>query len=386
MQNLSFDWENWNIGEKIIVASTGLYCLSLFLPWVNIGFASMSGLQHGAWILLICFAYPLYCTLRKDPINKILSHSMTGFSLCLVFLYIYDKQVTFFGESINAAGSGSYLAILSLILLFVGLYKYENKERVPALSEIGEALWFSTDPANWRLPSWLLGLGGVILVIIALTGFRSNTTKIHVFIIAVAMFALIPVMVSYRKTKNTYFKCAVTGIFTFIALSVLLPIQYEELPNMLALTNYENKIQEGMDLNKSTGSLNEVINKDDSADKQSRAAYRDKVKVYDLRAKYHDSLTESNVPGVEFKIKNKGNKPLSFVEVTVYFKDDFGETISEETFHPINTKSFMSDSGPLKPGYIWRIEKGKFFKAENVPSEWEEGRAEAKVTEVNFSN
>lgn len=44
----------------------------------------------------------------------------------------------------------------------------------------------------------------------------------------------------------------------------------------------------------------------------------------------------------------------------------------------------MEPRRPLKPNYIWQMEGGKFYGAENVPTEWATGRADARITDIEF--
>ncbi|TYO96769.1 hypothetical protein EDC39_11257 [Geothermobacter ehrlichii] len=119
---------------------------------------------------------------------------------------------------------------------------------------------------------------------------------------------------------------------------------------------------------------------------EKKQAYIKKVVLYDLKARYYDTFLEKKVPGVEFKIKNKGDKTLKKVEVTVYFKDANGTIIAEEDYYPVlvTKYSFGGNNKPLKPNYIWQMERGKFYKADSVPSEWKEGSVSAKITNIEF--
>jgi hypothetical protein len=118
-----------------------------------------------------------------------------------------------------------------------------------------------------------------------------------------------------------------------------------------------------------------------------KQAYIKNVVLYNLKAKYYKTYLEEKVPGVEFKIKNKGNRTLKEVEVTVYFKDASGTIIAEKTYHPVlvSKYSFSRDNKPLKPNYIWQKGKGKFYKADSVPTEWKEGAVSAKITNIEFA-
>lgn len=119
---------------------------------------------------------------------------------------------------------------------------------------------------------------------------------------------------------------------------------------------------------------------------EKKQAYIGNVELYDLSAKYHKTYLKENVPGVVFKLKNKGDKTLNEVVVTVYFKDANGTIIAEEDYHPVlvTQYSFGRSNKPLKPNYVWQMERGKFYQAESVPSEWREGAVSAKITNIEF--
>jgi hypothetical protein len=121
---------------------------------------------------------------------------------------------------------------------------------------------------------------------------------------------------------------------------------------------------------------------------EEKQAYIGNVVLYDLKARYYATYLNDKVPGVEFKLKNKGNRTLKEVEVTVYFKDSTGAIIAEKTYHPVlvSEYSFSGDNKPLKANYIWQLERGKFYKAESVPSEWKEGAISAKITNIEFDD
>lgn len=110
------------------------------------------------------------------------------------------------------------------------------------------------------------------------------------------------------------------------------------------------------------------------------------IKIYDVEAKIMNSLIDGNVPGVNFKIKNEGQRTLNEVEVTFYFKNKENQIIAEKEYNPVLVTEFTFDPDrkPLKPGYIWQMEKGKFYTAKSVPSEWDEGNVDVKITNISF--
>lgn len=111
------------------------------------------------------------------------------------------------------------------------------------------------------------------------------------------------------------------------------------------------------------------------------------LRLYDLEARYFDSILDGSVPGVDFKIQNNGDRTLNGVTVRVVFYDAGGNPIAEEEYNPVivSEYSFGGDNGPLRPHYIWQQERNKFYQAKNVPSEWAAGKATATITDIEFA-
>lgn len=120
-----------------------------------------------------------------------------------------------------------------------------------------------------------------------------------------------------------------------------------------------------------------------AADEEKRDYIAKHVEVYELEAQYMDSMLDGRIPGVTFKIKNNGGRTLRSVDVTVEFLDAQGKPIAEEVYYPVRAGGYNS-SAPLRPGYIWQNERGRFFSAKAVPSEWQSGRARARVSDIEF--
>ena len=112
---------------------------------------------------------------------------------------------------------------------------------------------------------------------------------------------------------------------------------------------------------------------------------RENVEIYDFHAKYFDSVLDGKIPGVEFKLKNNGDKAYKWIQITVYFQDSDANVISEDTFSPVLGSGFDANTRkPLKPGYVWQMERGKFFSAKSVPSEWKPGAVRYEITKAQF--
>ncbi len=111
--------------------------------------------------------------------------------------------------------------------------------------------------------------------------------------------------------------------------------------------------------------------------------YIPNVEIIDFNARYFDSYSYGKVPGVQFGVKNNGNKSLKRVEIIVYFYDDNGNAIYEENYVPISEYSYDGLS-ELKPNYIERMEKDKFYRVKGLGAEWS-GKANAVISEIEFS-
>ncbi|MEP1740708.1 MAG: DUF6694 family lipoprotein [Kangiellaceae bacterium] len=115
--------------------------------------------------------------------------------------------------------------------------------------------------------------------------------------------------------------------------------------------------------------------------------YMDKVEITEFLAKRIYTYSKKEIPAVRVSLKNKGDRSLDKVKVVVYFKDKDGNTIFEEDFHPVlvSKYSFSGDNKPLKPGYVKEMEKGKYYTLESALSDWQEGKATAKVVDIEFT-
>lgn len=148
-------------------------------------------------------------------------------------------------------------------------------------------------------------------------------------------------------------------------------------------------IAEGLKEASEAAENNNNAKKIEKADTEAEAKdyIANSLDLYDVEAKYFDSLLDGKVPGVLFKLKNKGDRTLDRVEVNCYFLDGSGNRIAEEDFYPVlvSEYSFGGDNKPLKPGYVWTMEAGKFYTAKSVPSEWKEGSIEVEISEIKFA-
>lgn len=115
------NFKQLSLGKKIILITTVIALISLFLPWVELGILSTSGFQQGGYLFLIAFIYPVYCVLKNTYINKVGGLVCGIVALIASIAYISSKSDEIFGTAINVAGSGAYLFLISTIGLIIGV-------------------------------------------------------------------------------------------------------------------------------------------------------------------------------------------------------------------------------------------------------------------------
>ncbi len=115
--------------------------------------------------------------------------------------------------------------------------------------------------------------------------------------------------------------------------------------------------------------------------------YMNKVAITEFEAKRIDTYSDKGVPAIRVSLKNNGERSLDKVKVTVYFQDKNNSTIYEESFHPVLVSRFsIRDNKPLKAGYIYEMEDGKYFTVKSKLSEWDESKTIIKIVDLAFSN
>ncbi|SDQ11427.1 hypothetical protein SAMN05216232_0622 [Virgibacillus subterraneus] len=119
-------------GDVLILISTILYIISLFLPWVNLAFTdSASGFAHRGYIVLILFFYPVFTVFAKKSPGLL---GISGSLAAAVFLLYYIIKVSqhYMGASVSEAGTGLYIALLSSLVLVTGvILKLKDEKQKP---------------------------------------------------------------------------------------------------------------------------------------------------------------------------------------------------------------------------------------------------------------
>lgn len=187
-----------------------------------------------------------------------------------------------------------------------------------------------------------------------------------------------------KKILNTFwFKILILIVYTIIVVGVTVLIVKEEHKEVNAST------QENVSENKSKDyeNVTDTTEVEDSENKEKEDYIKNKIKVYDVKAAYMDSLLDGKVAGLTFRIKNNGNKTISKLQITFYYKDKNNQIIYDSSYTPIDSSNIYVGTGTekeLKPNYIWQLESDEFYPDKKVPKEWKEGKIEYKITDIQF--
>ena len=113
-----------------------------------------------------------------------------------------------------------------------------------------------------------------------------------------------------------------------------------------------------------------------AAEYKERQMYFDKIEVRNV------SVEKNNLGqlGVVGELKNRGDRTLRAVAMTVYYLDKEGNGIHEKTYYPVlMTEEFSGDNQPLKPNYA----KTFWYRVDGAPSDWAK-KVKVAVTDVEF--
>lgn len=92
--------------------------------------------------------------------------------------------------------------------------------------------------------------------------------------------------------------------------------------------------------------------------------------------KYFENPYSDNKWGLEnIEVKNTGSKNIKSFKVTVYFQNDAGENIAEDTF---------TISELIKANYSWKMENGIYYSFDNLSSEVDPNKNSIKITDITF--
>jgi hypothetical protein len=122
-------------GQLIILASTFIAFISLFLPWVNAAFVTASAFQMHTFLFMILYILPVYQVFNRkkffiDPTHNFIVEVGSGvLASFLTLIFIFTRSTYLFGHSVNLSGSGSYLFLFCSLALTYGSYLDYQKNK-----------------------------------------------------------------------------------------------------------------------------------------------------------------------------------------------------------------------------------------------------------------
>lgn len=123
----------FNLGEKIVLGSVVLAIISLFLPWADIGFGSVSGFGQQGFLFLVFFIYPVYKILIGSHYNKVVGVILGTICTVIMVFFAMGNSIEFWGEYENISGSGVYIFIVSSIGFTIGNVLLINPNRAEGI-------------------------------------------------------------------------------------------------------------------------------------------------------------------------------------------------------------------------------------------------------------
>lgn len=122
---MQFSWSNTNLGGKIILISTVIAIISMFLPWVDMVTRYTTGFQEYAFTLLLLYIYPVVQTVRNQSISLVFGSLTSIIAAVTAVAFMEYKTIPFEGVNLCFAGQGTYLFFATSVFLFAGILKYK---------------------------------------------------------------------------------------------------------------------------------------------------------------------------------------------------------------------------------------------------------------------
>ncbi|MFA6189185.1 MAG: hypothetical protein WC680_07890 [Sulfuricurvum sp.] len=123
-----FSWSNTSFGGKVILISTLIAIISMFLPWVDMVTHYTTGWKEYAFALLLLYIYPAVQTVRNQSISLIFGSACSIIAAGAAVAFMEYKTIVFEGVDLCFAGQGTYLFFVASVFLFAGVLKYKPTE------------------------------------------------------------------------------------------------------------------------------------------------------------------------------------------------------------------------------------------------------------------
>lgn len=127
---MTFSWSTINIGGKVILVSTVIAIISIFMPWVDMVISTSNGWQQFAFILLAFYVYPGLTVIKNKPLSLLWGSISSIIPAVAAVAFMEYKTMLFEGVNLCFAGQGTYLFFVASIFLFAGVLKYKPTQTI----------------------------------------------------------------------------------------------------------------------------------------------------------------------------------------------------------------------------------------------------------------
>ncbi len=119
--------------------------------------------------------------------------------------------------------------------------------------------------------------------------------------------------------------------------------------------------------------------------KAKEKLYGKYIDIYDFEVS-HDQTTDStkNFIGSRLAVRNMGDKEITKLVVSVFYKNDKGEDIYEQKIELVNSEAIFDRTPPLKPSLTLEMPIGKYYTVDSPLLLWDRQTAEPRVTEIKI--
>ncbi len=124
-RSLRFNFNQWNLGGKLIFVAALLAIISQVLPWIK-GRTDTLGYQQGASIFLALYLYPFFALSMDKTMNKIAGYLFGCLIIILPAYFLYYMSGEMAAPILEITGAGIILFMFSGFLLIAGIYDYRR--------------------------------------------------------------------------------------------------------------------------------------------------------------------------------------------------------------------------------------------------------------------
>lgn len=129
LRPLEFNFNEWNIGGKLIFISTIIAILSLLIPWIEGDAEAEIGFLQGSSVFLAMYIYPFFILAQDKKMNNAIGLISAVLAVILpgTFLYYMSRELR--QPMLAIISYGMMIFLLAAIILIIGVLKYVPYDR-----------------------------------------------------------------------------------------------------------------------------------------------------------------------------------------------------------------------------------------------------------------